>query len=520
MVVFCTPYACTRTSVPVRKRGKGEDKKRKHPLSQAQVHDNDRRKRIKAEEDEVILSEQDQCTLDKWKKIQQTTRPFSHPIRKLTKGTHGDGMDEGYYHHHEVLFKKQAEEMEKYQRQLIEQHRLINEQRELIELLQDQKKALIQECQTAGVTLPQIVMENLTPDTSASMSSLHSHPQSFPPHPPNTLHPHQHQQQQSKVVHHVASNPVPRPPHSLPQIQQSSSSSKQPPPSAAHHSMQQGPVLSPPMSQHPPPPVYPNVSPENCTPPPHLSHKPQQQNQQAPSQQLPPYAPSSLHPQHINHLPPPPSIRPVASSQHSVSSAMTVMSSSGSMAFSQCPAIPASVAGMQMMLPGNTFLSNHHPRPPHSHSHPHATAPIPPPRGMPMLANIGPAASMSQGASELMPPPVGGGGLPGLMSSRQQPFGASDLVRTDPSPIMRDLSFSPLTSSEFKELERQSLASYSTNPMAPFDAFPEDLENIVNIAGGLPTGSGAGYGVGVLEEDNKPPQLDLRYSQSSVPRST
>ena len=95
------------------------------------------------------------------------------------------------------------------------------------------------------------------------------------------------------------------------------------------------------------------------------------------------------------------------------------------------------------------------------------------------------------------------------MSSRQ-PFGTDDQLRTDASPMIRDLTFSPLTSSEFKQLERQSLASYSTNPMAAFDAFPDDLDNIVNIAGGLPTGSGAGYGVGVLEEDNKPPQLDLR----------
>lgn len=93
-----------------------------------------------------------------------------------------------------------------------------------------------------------------------------------------------------------------------------------------------------------------------------------------------------------------------------------------------------------------------------------------------------------------------------------QPFRSGDHLRTDQSPLIRDLTFSPLTSSEFKELERQNLASYSTNPMAAFDAFPDDLENIVNIAGGLPTGSGAGYGVGVLEEDNKPPQLDLRLN--------
>lgn len=151
------------------------------------------------------------------------------------------------------------------------------------------------------------------------------------------------------------------------------------------------------------------------------------------------------------------------------------------------------------MLPGgasNPFLSNQPPRPPHP------APPIPPTRGMPMVGNIGHTSSVSQGAGEMMPPPGA------LMTTSRQPFGANDQLRTDPNPIMRDLTFSPLTSSEFKELERQNLASFSTNPMAPFDAFPDDLENIVNIAGGLPT---AGYGVGVLEEDSKPPQLDLRY---------
>ena len=406
-----------------------------------------------------------------------------------------------------MLFKQQAEDMEKQQRQLMEQHRVIQEQQEIIKLLYEQRKALIQEYQTAGLTLPQIVMENLTPSTSVAMSSLHTHPQSFPPHPPNAPPPPQQQQQQSKVIHHVPSRPVSQPPPPLPppQIQQPASSTQLPPSSL--HSMHQGPVLSPPMSQHPPP-IYPNVSPESCTPPPHLTapvHKQQlkqQQTQQASSQQqqLPPYPPPPLHPQHINHLPPPPSLHPAVSVQHSISPAMTVMSSS-SMAFSQRP--PVAAVHTQMMLPGgaasNTFL-NQAPRPP-----------LPPSGGMAMLGNIGRTSSVSQGGDMMAPPGAGGG--PPIMATRQ-PFGTNNQLRTDPSPILRDLTFSPLTSSEFKELERQSLASYSTNPMAAFDTFPDDLENIVNIAGGLPTGSGAGYGVGVLEEDNKPLQLDLRYGHS------
>ena len=144
-----------------------------------------------------------------------------------------------------------------------------------------------------------------------------------------------------------------------------------------------------------------------------------------------------------------------------------------------------------MMVPGsNAFLNQP------SRSHPHL-----PPSGMPMLGNVVRPA-VSQGDLMQQSQPRGH-----HMTSRQ-PFGNSDQLRTD--PMIRDLTFSPLTSSEFKELERQSLSTYSTNPMAAFDPFPDDLDNIVNIAGGLPTGSGAGYGVGVLEEDNKPPQLDLR----------
>ena len=156
-------------------------------------------------------------------------------------------------------------------------------------------------------------------------------------------------------------------------------------------------------------------------------------------------------------------------------------------------------AGVQMLLLGgssNNFLSNQPPRPPHP-----AAPSIPQTGGMPMVSNMGRTPSVSQGAGDMMPPPGA------LLATSRQPFGANDQLRTDPNPIMRDLTFSPLTSSEFKELEQQNMASFTTNPMAPFDAFPDDLENIVNIAGGLPT---AGYGVGVLEEDSKPPQLDLK----------
>ncbi len=70
------------------------------------------------------------------------------------------------------------------------------------------------------------------------------------------------------------------------------------------------------------------------------------------------------------------------------------------------------------------------------------------------------------------------------------------------SATLGDISFSPLTSSDFKKLEREN-----------YDPFPEDLENI-DIAG-LPTGSGGGYGVGVSEEEElirSPLRIDIWYS--------
>ena len=71
---------------------------------------------------------------------------------------------------------------------------------------------------------------------------------------------------------------------------------------------------------------------------------------------------------------------------------------------------------------------------------------------------------------------------------------------------MEGLTFSPLTSSEFREIESkdQQPPGYSALLMRSYD---EELSNILDIAG-LPTGSGAGYGVGVT--DDELPALDLR----------
>ena len=454
MLVHCR-YKHFFTSGSTKKKARGEDKKRKHPASHAQAHDNDRRKKVKCEEDDSHLTEQDQQTLEQWKKIQQTTRPFPHPIKKVMKGVHGEVIDDVQYQQHrqELLFRQQAEELQKQRRQLLEQHKMIQEQQEHIKLLQEQRKALIQECQTAGVKLPQIVVDNVSPNSSVAVS-VHSHPQAFAATPSLS--------QQSKVVHHVASRPVSQlqPLPLPPQAQQPLSTVPQLPPSS-HHSLHQGPVLSPPMPQHPPPSIYPGVSPENCNPPARLpgpGHKPQlktqnqsqqqQQQQQASQQQqqqLPPYPPQ-IH-AHMNHLQLPTMHQ---SSSRSVSPGMNVISSSNSMIYSQQP------PQVQMLVPcTNTFVS----QPPRPHAAPPLPPPLPP-SGMPMLSNIV-RPSVSQ-ADMMQPHP----GAP-HMSSRQ-PFGGNDPLRSEPSPMIRDLTFSPLTSSEFKELEGQSLASYSYKPYGCF----------------------------------------------------
>ena len=78
---------------------------------------------------------------------------------------------------------------------------------------------------------------------------------------------------------------------------------------------------------------------------------------------------------------------------------------------------------------------------------------------------------------------------------------------------MEGITFSPLTSSEFRELEHKDPSpGFSSLVMRTYD---EELSNILDIAG-LPTGSGAGYGVGVA--DDELPALDLRYANYTLKR--
>lgn len=84
------------------KRKKIDDKKRKHHPEPIPA---DKKKRPKIEglpnpdEGEGGLSEQDKNVLDRWKRIQLTTRPFIHPIRNLgvqSQGNCPEGMSLAY----------------------------------------------------------------------------------------------------------------------------------------------------------------------------------------------------------------------------------------------------------------------------------------------------------------------------------------------------------------------------------------------------------------------------------------
>lgn len=80
---------------------------------------------------------------------------------------------------------------------------------------------------------------------------------------------------------------------------------------------------------------------------------------------------------------------------------------------------------------------------------------------------------------------------------------------------MEGLTFSPLTSSEFREIDHKDQPpGYSALLMRSYD---EELNSILDIAG-LPTGSGAGYGVGVA--DDELPALDLRYAYMCIYKVT
>ena len=95
-----------------------------------------------------------------------------------------------------------------------------------------------------------------------------------------------------------------------------------------------------------------------------------------------------------------------------------------------------------------------------------------------------------------------------ILQSQMSPVGPLQACYPKPdgqrTASLPGLTFSPLTSNEFREID-QKPPGYSALVMKTYD---EELSNILDIAG-LPTGSGAGYGVGVA--DDELPALDLRY---------
>ena len=90
----------------------------------------------------------------------------------------------------------------------------------------------------------------------------------------------------------------------------------------------------------------------------------------------------------------------------------------------------------------------------------------------------------------------------------RQPFiggGGPKSVQGSPAMLIDDLTFSPLTSGELKELEQPP--GY---PAPSLVSFNDDLDSILLS---MPSGSGAGYGVGVKEEElshGSSLQIDLR----------
>ena len=366
------------------KRKKIEDKKRRHHPEPIPV---DKRKRPKIEglpnpdEPECRLSEQDKNVLDRWKRIQLTTRPFihPHPVRNLgahSQGNGADGMSMAY-------IQQQSDQIEQQQRQIAEQKRVIQDQNNQIRVLQEQQKALIYECQAAGIKVPQSVSQ----DAITAMG--HPSQSTLPP--------------KKSGVPYSSAQPAPLHP--------------QPPGPPLQQPVTCSPAQVLSMSMNPPPP-FPNISPPNARHPP------------------PP------QPMHLPHRTPPP--------QSTIS----------------CLQNP--------QMSTTHFL-------------------LPPAQQQTVVSASAAHLSLNQTSHVL---------------ASKTSYPPNEAIGTSTSPTPANLMFSPLTPGEFITNEPQNIPSYSPNPYEPF---PDELDNILNIAG-LPTGSGAGYGVGVLEEElplNRP-QLDLR----------
>lgn len=161
------------------------------------------------------FSEQDLENVERWKHMQQSTKPFPHPIRKLKQSESGAET--------EALIQEQAEEIERLKGLLNNQHKIILEQKDQIKLLQQHRTALIQECQHSGTKIPPAVLSDISKRTSlqAPPPLLHSSSQqlcpqqssvsaALPPHPHMMSQhtPPPHLRQQVTSVHYLQPPPI------------------------------------------------------------------------------------------------------------------------------------------------------------------------------------------------------------------------------------------------------------------------------------------------------------------------
>lgn len=376
---------------------------------------------MKLEEDEEGLTDKDKNTLSRWKELQQHTRPFIHPIRKLVRP--GEVPDAAYMQQQDMVIKQQFAEIEKQQKQIVEYEKMIKERNNLVSALKDKHKAIVLECQVSGVKLSKELLGDCTPNAISSSCQVlptSSQPSVVPSRstillPPSTRLP--------------SLPPPPTPPPPL------LTSSSLPPASPAN-------VFSPPTIV----PAYPNISPTNRTPPPNTHIL--QRGPHHPAVSMVPFSSSCT----MN----------------------SVHNSTGSM----YPQInPRHMVGVGLPPNHSQFIALN--------------------RSQMLMAGSS-HAGHAQNQME-----VGGR----LSHSRQQPYAAGKNLQTSPAMLIDDLSFSPLTSSELKELEEPP----GIGPTPPLLTFNDDLDSILNLS--MPSGSGAGYGVGVKEEElsRGALQIDLRY---------
>lgn len=244
------------------------------------------------------------------------------------------------------------------------------------------------------------------------------------------------------------------PSHSNPGMPVQTRLSSLPPPHPPTSSSSSLPPASPASVFSPAPPMiqpaYPNISPTNRTPPPHI---------------------------------PPPLIRPPPPPHHTSVSLEHLSNSS---------CVVDSVHG------SNSSTYPLHPR--------HQRIPI----------HQGHAQFIALDQSQRL---MGGGGHTGHAQNQSHLPSTSGALRlqsfpttrknmhTSPPMLIDDITFSPLTSGELKGLEQAN----SYQPPPALISYNEDLDSILNLS--MLSGGGAGYGVGVKEEDllQGSLQIDLRY---------